>query len=162
MKNLTLLAMLLVLMSCKNEPAENDLKATRENLTVKNVTQPSGEGSAKTEEKAVAMIRAFYTEYITANLEDISPENNAKIERIKKRYITKAALNKLANMDVYADPFVNAQDYTAEMITDLTITKTGKDTYNACPHVMEVPLCCKLTVIIQNGVYKINDFEANP
>lgn len=79
------------------------------------------------DKQVVAMLREFYTAYMT-EFPEISPSHDQKLKAILKKYCTANLIKKFPKLadQIDADPILNAQDSDAAWTKTLEITKDPK------------------------------------
>jgi hypothetical protein len=104
-------------------------------------------------------LKAFYQSYIRESSK--VPEDHAKIESLKAQHCTAKFLVQLANAELEADPFLNAQDVEEKWAENLEITpeSAGKDQYNVCYTASydNAKHCVKVTMVDEGGSWKIDN-----
>jgi hypothetical protein len=117
-----------------------------------------------TNEKAIQTLKEFYTLYISAY--SSSDENNTS-DSIKNKYLTVRLLNKLKNpnLELDADPLLNAQDCDKNCIKTLEIKPESgeKNVYTVCYTWLSdnKKICILLLLEEVNGNYLIDDILNN-
>jgi hypothetical protein len=112
------------------------------------------------EENAIQTLKEFYTAYISAC---DSPGSSKAMDSIRKKYLTKALLNKLEDpeLELDYDPILQAQDCDKGTIQTLEIEpETGqRNVYNVCytwPSANQIT-CIKLLLTEDGETYLIDD-----
>ena len=82
------------------------------------------------DKQAVAMLKAFYTSYITVFSNWNSPIDDTKLNALQRKYCTTSLLNKIANQsksgELESDPFLQAQDADISWLKTLSFKKDLK------------------------------------
>jgi len=108
------------------------------------------------DKQVVAMLKDFYTSYMTA-FSDGADEN--KFAAIQKKYCTAALLKRVPKLAEQwdSDPFLKAQDSNVEYLKTLTVKKDLKkrDSYIVSYYAVRT-FVIHLLVIKQNESYKID------
>jgi len=83
--------------------------------------------SYDSDNKIKTILHAFYTTYIRAGCEELSPNFETKLERIKMRYCTSKFVKNLKERtetgEIDWDPLIDAQDFNPKWIQTLSIKK---------------------------------------
>ncbi|WP_395077651.1 DUF3828 domain-containing protein [Flavobacterium sp.] len=110
----------------------------------------------------VKNLKVFYVSYISENAKDLVDKNTLK--ELKNKYITKSLLDKLQNLELDYDPFVNAQDYNTEWLKNIEITKDKlKDnTYIIFINDNGTKTTISLVIKKELNEYKIDDINNLP
>ncbi|MDR1403547.1 MAG: YbjP/YqhG family protein [Tannerellaceae bacterium] len=125
---------------------------------------PGSKVSAATEsadgnEKAVRLLKEFYTAYISCC---DSPDGDWETLRsIRNKYLTKSLQDKLEHPDLDYDPIIQAQDCDKSWIETLEIKPDAErqnvyDVYYA-PALNQKKICIRLLLANDNGNYLIAD-----
>jgi len=125
-------------------------------------TQPQ---SGPSDRQALAMLKEFYTAYIT----ELSkwPLNTKKLNEIKKKYCTVSLLNKinaqLESGKLDSDPLLQAQDVDISWLKTLSFNRTVKrlNTYTVSylDTASNEKVIMYLTVIKQGEFFKISSVQ---
>jgi hypothetical protein len=116
--------------------------------------------STGTDTKAMDSLKEFYQNYIRESSK--VPEDFAKIEALKAKHCTAKFLAKLADTELEADPFLNAQDVEEVWADNLVVTDaTGKDEYSVCYTASfdNKKYCVKVSMVDEGGTWKINNVQ---
>jgi len=111
-------------------------------------------------EKAIQTLKEFYTLYISAC---DSSDGNSALDSLKNKYFTVSLLNKLKNpnLELDADPILNAQDCDKNCVKTLEIKPDAgqKNVYNVCYTWLsdDTKVYIKLLLVENNGNYLIDD-----
>lgn len=90
--------------------------------TMDSKEQSNKETSNFDDSKGIEMLNAFYSEYLPLVENSI---NNSEIESLQAHYCTKAFMQKLEKLEIDYDPFINAQDASAESVGSLKIQRVS-------------------------------------
>ena len=112
------------------------------------------------DKQAIAMIREFYTAYITGwAKQPPTLDDMRKIEALKKRYCTASLLKKIdAQVRPEADPFIFAQDIDTEWLKTMSVKKDVRKFNSYIVSYLSYPnskTIIHLTVIKQGDKFKI-------
>lgn len=109
--------------------------------------------------QAIAMLKEFYTRYITESDKDTVDEE--LMVSIEEKYLTPELLDRLNSGYMEYDPILNAQDVDIAWLKTLTITAVAdqKDAYMVCYRYSndDPANCVTLFLVKVNGHYLIND-----
>jgi len=138
MKNLFLIISMLVFLSCSKSDKKHDIE-TREDVVhengneedklsttkiIDNASQASSD-TTKTytlnSDTTKKYIKEFYEEYVNNIF------NREKIEALKNQYCSRELLDSLDTVQLYADPFLKAQDFDLEWFNSFKIQKDEND-----------------------------------
>jgi hypothetical protein len=122
------------------------------------VSAVSAQVTGGDEAKIIAMLKEFYSVYITGDhavrdVQDIA---------IRNRYFTEAFLAKLDKAELYYDPILDAQDSDVNWLKSLKIGPVaGKEnTFRVCySYTEEETNCVTLFIVKIDGQYLINGIE---
>ena len=106
---------------------------------------------------AVATLKAFYREYITAV--STLPGNEVP-DSLKREYFTPRLLRKLAAAELDYDPVVNAQDCDESWLGSIVVTPASynRGVYNVCYKGFRgQSVCILLKVVTEDGACRIDD-----
>lgn len=144
-------------MACSTKPEATVESSAHKSETIVS-TEKAAPATPENNKEAEAMLRTFYTEYITACVNDTGDATQA----IMQKYCTAQLAKKIAGSSLDSDPFLTAQDCFASWIATLTITKAkANNVYNVCfkDESSGHPLCTPVTVIKEGDAYKISYVE---
>jgi hypothetical protein len=115
------------------------------------------------EKQAIAMLKAFYTAYITASSKLPTPDALKKLAALPKKYCT-ATLQRKINAQyqhghVDADPFTHSQDVDLSWLNTLIIRRDVRNansyTVSYGDEVSQFKAVIQLTVLKQGSSFKI-------
>jgi Protein of unknown function (DUF3828) len=109
--------------------------------------------------QAIDSLKVFYQSYIQESSK--VPEDNAKIESLKTKHCTAKFLGVLADAELDADPFLNAQDVDEKWADNLEIAPdaAAKDQFSVCYTVAfdNSKHCVKVAMVDDGGSWKIDN-----
>jgi len=117
------------------------------------------------EKQVIALLKEFYTIYMTTVANDQPLQSEKKIDSLKKKYCTKRLLLRLPTLanQIDADPFLNAQDSSIDCLKTLSVRKNPKafnqfivtyfDIYSQSKFIIY------LTIVKENGNFKIDSIH---
>jgi PBP1b-binding outer membrane lipoprotein LpoB len=119
------------------------------------------------ERPAESMIRQFYVSYIATVAVDDIPVMNAKIKALLTKNCTQKFIDKLPKLTekLDADPIIRAQDSDTAVLKTLAVKRNLKKqnaytvsySFKNLPDKPAIKTNIYLTVVNQNGIYKIDD-----
>jgi len=153
MKQLLAILLLCSLFACNpktGQPAGNVTEARQS-------TTPATPTGTIADDKAVAMLDAFYKEYVTAYA-DTSSTSVQHTNEVIKKYCTPELTKKIAAASLDSDPFINAQDGDLSILKTLTVKHAGKNIYKACytESYSNTKNCTDVTIAKVGDSYKIS------
>ncbi|WP_188561752.1 DUF3828 domain-containing protein [Hymenobacter frigidus] len=119
--------------------------------------------NAATDKQAIAMLREFYTAYITAFSELPATDALKKLQTLPKKYCTAGLLRKINAQSqqghVDADPFTQSQDVDLSWINTLAVRRDVKSanfyTVSLGDDISQFKVAIQLTVLKQGNSFKI-------
>ncbi|MBL0019574.1 MAG: DUF3828 domain-containing protein [Bacteroidetes bacterium] len=115
--------------------------------------------SSGTDAQSMDSLKVFYQSYIRESSK--VPEDHAKIESLKAKHCTAKFLVQIADAELDADPFLNAQDVEEKWAENLEITpeSAAKDQYKVCYTASfdNSKHCVKVTMVDEGGSWKIDN-----
>lgn len=115
--------------------------------------------AAGNDSKAMDSLKAFYKDYIKESSK--VPADNAKIESLKTKHCTAKYLGQLADQELEADPFLNAQDVEEKWADNLEITPDGvtQNQFSVCYTASfdNSKHCVEVTMVEDGGSWKIDN-----
>lgn len=165
MKKTALFLLLIVTQSCFQKTENKGLKTevtiskTADDILKVN---PNNANLIENNDSIIKNLKDFYMSYITENSKDIVDKNVLK--ELKNKYITKNLLNKLQKLALDYDPFVNAQDYNAQWLKKIEITKSQlhKNNYSIIIDDNGKKINVSLVIVKELNQYKIDDINNLP
>ena len=114
--------------------------------------------------QAVAMLKEFYTGYITESSKPPTLESLKKMDALARKYCTAALFNKFeAQKDhgyLDADPYIHAQDVDISWLKTMSFKKVARKQNEYILSYTNIPPTYKqiiyLTLVKQGGNYKIS------
>jgi hypothetical protein len=115
--------------------------------------------SPSNDTQAMDSLKGFYQSYIKESSK--VPSDNAKLESLKAKHCTKQYLDKLADEELDADPFLNAQDVEEQWAENLEITAdaSNKNQFSVCYTVSfdNSKHCVAVSMVEEDGSWKIDN-----
>lgn len=115
--------------------------------------------SLNSDEKRIAFIKAFYTEYIKA-MENIKTRNS---DTVKLKYCTPELLQRLSKSKLDFDPFINAQDFDDNLLKTLNVKVDTTQENRYIMSYVDTFTDSKVFVVLElkklENDYKINDID---
>ena len=135
--NFFIILLFLLLQSCNTGNNSNQNAHQTEIVKSDNVNLLEGKDDVLLEgedvfdnQKAIQMLKEFYTAYITEGIEGSGRESVQRSQQILKKYVTAGLLDKISNdTQLDYDPFVNAQDFFDNWLKTLKVTKDESQQY---------------------------------
>jgi len=134
MKKLFIIASLTVFLSCSTNDRKHDVETSEEvvigngneedKLSTTKIIDSASQANSDTTKKfslnsdtTKTLIKEFYEKYVNNIF------NREKIEALKNQYCSRELLDSLDTVQIYADPFLNAQDFDIEWLDSFEIQK---------------------------------------
>lgn len=159
MKKTALFLLLIVTQSCFQKTDKEVLNTNKEVLNTDTKTLELTD----TRNEAISKnLKAFYVSYISENAKDVVDKNSLK--ELKNKYVTKSLLDKLQILELDYDPFVNAQDYNAEWLKNIEISKDKLNDNIYIVYINDNGTKTSISLVIKKEVdqYKIDDINNLP
>jgi|SRR6185312_506946 len=113
--------------------------------------------SGYSDNQAIAMVKEFYTKYMTGMGNDLPGK---ELEKIQKQYCTPKLFKKIPELGekIDQDPFLKTQDSNAELLKTLTVEKDmQKEGRFIVRYKTNRKIVIHLAVVKMNGNYKIDN-----